>query len=135
MTFHPCGVVMDMVRSCYRTTFNFGNGVVAEGQWFFTAPGAAFFPGLNRFGSLNWLPGPIPDDGVGEVLGAPRPWANGSYPVVPNGTAPDGPLEDFTTGNNPASPPLTLNPNGIPLTCVPDPGGEYDSSYAPAFNT
>lgn len=124
-----------MLRSCYKTTFNFGNGVVAEGQWYFCDERAAFFPGLSRFGSLNWLPEPLPDDGVGEVLGAPRTWCNGSYPVVPKGTAPDGPLEDFQTGNNPLHPPLALNANGIPLGCVPVPGAAYDAGYARAYDT
>lgn len=126
---------MDILRSCYRTTMNLGNGVATEVQWYWCDPAATAFPGLTRFGSLNWLPEPIPDSGVGEVLGARRTWCNGSYPVVPKGQAPDGPLEDFQTGNNPAHPLLTLDASGIPLECVPDPGGEYDAAYSRAYNT
>lgn len=126
---------MDRIRSCYSTLCNFGAGQVGEITWFWAHPKAKIFPGLHRFGSLNWLPAAIPDAGPGEILGAPRVWRNGSSPVVPLGQEPDGPVEDALTGNNPDHPYLTLNADGIPATCVPDPGGEYDSSYSPDFNT
>lgn len=113
---------------------NFGDGSSGEVQWFFAAPGAKPFPGLHRFGSLNWLPEDIADDGPGEVLGAARPWANGSYPVVPEGQEPDGPLEDFRIGCDfERHPTLELNDVGIPVACVPRLGA-YSIAYDDAFD-
>jgi hypothetical protein len=87
-------------------------------QWFFTDPNAIVFPGLNRTGSLNWLPAKIPDDGIGEVLGAKRTWVNGAYPTMPLGKAWSGDEADFLNGGNPDNPNLVLNQWGVPVACA-----------------
>lgn len=104
--------------------------MIADIQWLEAKDDAITFPGMMRFGSLVWLPEKTPDDGVGEILGEPRIWTDGSYPMVPDGSHFDGSPEMFQTGNNfDASPPLELNSVGIPKDCRPG-RGAYEDGYA-----
>lgn len=49
-------------------------------RWFFAEENAKLFPGHTVFGSGNWASDKLSWPGPGEVLGAPRPWRDGSYP-------------------------------------------------------
>lgn len=76
----PCGYVMDLVRSTYRTLAQLGDGqdsrVILD--WHRADPGAPTFPIPHLYGSLNWVGNePVVGD-VGEVVGAPRLWTEGA---------------------------------------------------------
>jgi hypothetical protein len=78
----PCSTFVSLVRSCYRTTMNFFTDVGSvplSVTWYFTDPGAKWCGLPNVFNSRNWYltdADKWPD--LGEVQGAPRPWADGS---------------------------------------------------------
>lgn len=113
-------MAMDMLRSCYTTTMVVGvDGQQAPVQWFFCDPRAKVFPHMSRYGSLNWLPSPIPFTGPGEVLGAPRPWANGSYSTIPLGQSYLGLRRQFLHGWRNEDPTFDVQPDMIPVSCSP----------------
>lgn len=81
---HPCGSVVDCVRSCYTTTIRFAAGGDPQPiRWFFTPPNAPLLGIPTVFDSRNWsefrATGTWPDP-VGEVSGAGRTWSNGDTP-------------------------------------------------------
>jgi len=75
-------MAVDFLRSCYATQMKFftDSDTYVAVRWYFCAPGAKNFPGYTRFGSGNWASDKLDWPGVGEVLGSPRPWVDGSPP-------------------------------------------------------
>lgn len=127
--FNPGGMVMDLVRSCYSTDMRFFPNrpdIVTRVRWFFTLPGAKDFPGHTRFGSGIWTDDKQNWPGLGEVLGAPRPWNNGQAPLGYTGEFFLGNLEDFVSGTPwPKFAPLALLRNKVPVLAKPMPGGVF----------
>jgi hypothetical protein len=79
-------MIVDMLRSCYSTEMSFfvDDPITIPVQWYFCDEDALPFPGYNRFGSGNWASSRDSWPGIGEVLGAPRPWNNGLMPRLLN---------------------------------------------------
>jgi hypothetical protein len=102
--------VADFVRSCYRTKMvTDASGVQRTVDWFFASPGAPFLP-RHVFGSLNWSKPDYGSGTPGEVIGATRPWRDGSPPAyfLPDATFPRlGSDADFAGG---AGGPLSAPP-------------------------
>jgi len=87
-------------------------------QWFFTEPGAKVFPGHHVFASGNWASSRDGWNGPGEVLGAARPWRNGSNLGNMNGKKHCGPIEWFQEGAPANAPNLALLADGFPECCT-----------------
>ena len=115
---NPCGMVMDVLRSCYSTQMQFSTGGPNVGvEWYWCPPGAKLFSSRHHFASLNWDKGN--DNGihtVGEVPGAARTWRNGSIPGPYPGDHPAGPLANFTSGCS-GVPDLPWS-GGMPTACA-----------------
>lgn len=90
---------MDMLRSCYNTTFHLRkdllDGYIVE--WYFARPGAITLPGPHTYGSLNWTDTDV-DPGPGEIYQDPRSWVPGVPPTSSPGTEWKGSLRDFADG-------------------------------------
>lgn len=105
MPINPCGMVVDMLRSCYSTMVKFfvDSDLEIPVQWYFCDEHALPYPGHTLFGSGNWASSRDDWPGPGEVLGAPRPWNNGLMPRNLNDTIRQNPdatateLVDFIT--------------------------------------
>ena len=79
---------MDYLRSCYSTDMRFSDGGSSTNvKWFFAPTGALWFTDRHRFASLNYWKGDwdASDTTAGEVVGAPRPWRDGSLPAAYDG--------------------------------------------------
>jgi hypothetical protein len=126
---NPCGMGMDVLRSCYRTEMIFQEGgTPIRVRWFFCEPGAEVFPGRHLFSSLNYEWPYIWGENPGEVRGANRPWRNGSVPPFDGSTGDGfdgkkfaGPLLAFQEGASPSDPPIGGNPRGLCAGCAPIP--------------
>jgi len=78
-------MVVDLIRSCYTVPMCFRDGDPAVPvKWFFTAPEAKYFPGLNSFYSRNWEDESEKFDEIGEQPGNRR-WNNGQRPALATG--------------------------------------------------
>lgn len=121
---------MDVARSCYTTAMRFWpEQPVQAVKWYFCDPAAQPFPTSHRFGSLNYLSPPTPDSGVGEVIGYPRPWRNGSRPPDADGAGHFcGQLEWFQNGAPKDAPRLQRRVDGLAVCCTPGVkrGGDVD---------
>lgn len=119
LPFNPCGMVMDTIRSAYRTKIRpfRDSDEEVEIRWFFAAPEAKDFPGEHRFTSGNWELDKPSWNGPGEVKGASRPWSNGERPPQLNGQHFCGKLEDFQRGALSTAAPLKNAQRGVSLCC------------------
>lgn len=118
---------MDVLRSCYTSTWRFPGGYEVPGRFYFN-DGAEPYPHLHYFGSANWHRG----DGTewpayGEIDQAARPWHNGSFAPPPPPAQPAIPPEDQLGGDDqvqgvvPAGPATWELVQGVPLPCYPPP--------------
>ncbi len=101
MGINPCGCVVDVLRSCYRSQMNFFSDctVPTTVRWYFTEPGAAAMPFPTAFASSNWenewsWNGPI---GENQQLYT-HAWSNGHTPRSVNGQRPCGTADQFANG-------------------------------------
>lgn len=134
--FCPCGAGVDYLRSCYSTQFRFFSDrldVLSDVAWYFCEPGAKPLPFPTIFGSNQWCnfqkePTPI----LGEVIGAPRPWRDGSPPPLALTGLPCGTAADFAAGN-PSPPLVPIVPVvwGVPPCCTI--GGAVDCEILPVM--
>lgn len=124
MPIHPCGSVVDAVRSCYRTKMRFSPDTdLVEVRWYLSPAGAPFLPRPTCFNSLNWATDGERDSDTGlagEVPGEPRPWSNGNTAGISRmgfkGSA--GPDDYWLNGApSPVWLPLELTSEGIPVAC------------------
>jgi hypothetical protein len=100
--------------------------VTTRVRWYFTLPGARFFPVPTSFGSRNWFPTKTNWPLIGEVEGATRQWVNGQPPAVYPGNMFVGPLQYFRGGvPGPAggAPPRLVNL--LPVVLKQEPGGFF----------
>jgi hypothetical protein len=102
---------VDLLRSCYTTSARLfrNSDVETPIRWFFCDPGAELLPFPSCINSRNWgddrtnyprgkrFP-PAADVVPGEVLGAPRPWRNGSNFAFLPGEHWQGDPEEFLRG-------------------------------------
>jgi hypothetical protein len=112
-----------MLRSCYSTDCQwFQDGGTGTISWYFVPDGTPALPVPTAFYSHNWDTDPKGWEGVGEVVGAPRPWRNGSY--LGNALASGhfcGTDQQWAEGDpSPPVLPTPLNEAGTPLCCNAD---------------
>lgn len=114
---------MDLVRSCYTTTMRFfrDDPLEIKVRWFFADEEADVFPHHHLFGSGNWASDRFNWPGPGEVLDAPRPWADGAAPDGLIGDHFCGPLVSYIEGDVYPGRPLNGLPDGRCACCVPLP--------------
>lgn len=108
----PGGLAVSVLRSCYSTKARLFQGDPTETDitWYFVPEDRPFLPFPTFLDSRNWddertdwpqgKDKPPGGDGteLGEVLGAARPWRNGSDPIHYPGTHPLGTAEQFANG-------------------------------------
>lgn len=76
----PGGRVADYLRSCYSTQMVMqADGTSYPVDWYWADPGAPFLAKQNG-ASIQWEKPHYGSGVVGEVVGAPRPWRDGSVP-------------------------------------------------------
>lgn len=139
----PCGLAVSSIRSCYDTVMRFdpNSDVETPVSWYFVPEDTPYIPYMTPFRSWNnvpeWLKG---SDHLGEVLGAPRTWRDGSEPIpTRNELPPCGTADQWYNGVvMPPVPPTPVNVYGGPACCpLPDspflhlgcvncPGGAWD---------
>lgn len=113
-------MIVDLVRSCYTTKVKAFTDCDFETEiyWYFCEPGAKPFPEMHRFASLNNASQNLIDTRPGEVLGAPRPWRDGSAPRFALGDHFCGPLEYFVHGQKVTAPPLERTRQDVADCCI-----------------
>jgi hypothetical protein len=103
---------VDLLRSCYSTDVRFSrtDPTPTRVVWYFVPDDRPFLPFASKFASRNWDDAATdypagktnPPDGdlttLGEIIGAPRPWRDGSDPIHYPGTHPLGTPEQYTNG-------------------------------------
>jgi hypothetical protein len=76
-----CGKFVSLIRSCYSTKMRFFKDdefLELPVRWYFTDPAAEWVGFENVFNSRNWYLTDVEEwPTMGEVQGAPRPWADG----------------------------------------------------------
>jgi len=73
-----------MVRSCYKSRWNFPGHPDVPGRFFFAPPDAKFYQDWNYFGSRNWHEGDgTPWPVYGERESVKQGWDAGGFPVRP----------------------------------------------------
>lgn len=114
-------MIVDYLRSCYETDCQFGPNDSTKGKirWVWAEPNAQLFPLFTPFTSLNWLDKNYnpPAPPLGEILGAPRPWRDGSGFAL-SGDHYCGDIDWWKNGLPlplPPSPPLV---DGVPVCCT-----------------
>lgn len=112
-------MVMDLLRSCYTTEMRFfnDNPLAIKVQWYFARPLAMPFPEPHLFGSGNWASDRFFWPGPGEVLGAARPYSDGSIGNWFEGQRFAGPLKGFTEGTEYPGVPLNASETGGCCAC------------------
>jgi hypothetical protein len=104
----PCGRVVDLLRSCYSTRMRFGTDPLQSTKitWYFCEDGAENLGIPTPFNSRNYAEkGTWPE--LGEVEGARRDWADGSFPIpVPGTSGPCGDPAVWEFGYQGTIPPL-----------------------------
>ncbi len=103
--------MVDFLRSCYTTDM----AVTVDGKrntvdWYWV-PETAPLMIRSRFGSLNWTKPRYGEGLVGEVIGARRPWRDGSLPVQVNKVNPENStlgLSDWYLNGAPADWPFIM---------------------------
>lgn len=112
---------MAYLRSCYSTQARFFNDSADTSQiiWYWAAEGAQGFPGRHTFAPLS-ISGGSPYGGgvVGEQVGSPRPWRDGSIPMAPPSGIIDGQARQFYLGQSTADPGIERTAFGIPINCA-----------------
>jgi hypothetical protein len=118
---NPCGMGMDLLRSCYSTKMRFflDSDVEVPVRWFFCDDKAKIFPAHHLFGSGNWAKEKTGWPGPGEVEGEPRPWSPGAIVAGFKGQHFCGPLAGFTEGTNFPGIPLHADKDGNCACCTP----------------
>jgi hypothetical protein len=141
-----CGYSVDVIRSCYESKWNFPAVGNVRGYYYFSAPGAPFYPGWSFFGSRNWHKG----DGTswpefGELENTKQKWRDGSFGTtrpdyVTIGTAAQIDGDDARQPPAPAGSlfgvPYGCWPRGVPFP-GPGQGGEelgQESTESGAFS-
>ncbi len=108
MPMSPCGMAVDMLRSCYRTRMRVTkeSTQLASVRWFFCAPDAKPLPFMTPFSSTNWSTEQCFDDGPGEQPGEPKIYDKGERNPAYTGQHYCGTEQDFQGGNEPSGPVL-----------------------------
>lgn len=114
-------MVVDFLRSCYSTKMYFfldQPDLETRVRWYWAPEGAKVLPFPTRFGSGNWASQRDNWPGLGEVLGAPRPWNNGEVLAGADGIQPCGTADQFLNGTTVPDPPYPREPNGLASCCL-----------------
>jgi hypothetical protein len=133
VSFSPCGMAMDVLRSAKRAKMRFDPNrpdLLTDVEWFFCQPGAKVFPGPHRFANSVWdSEHTQADQSLGETWQEFYPWANGVAPAVATGQDFCGDLTKFQNGVDLVNDPLVdRDAFGLPTCC----GGTflpYDADY------
>jgi hypothetical protein len=117
---------MDLLRSCYKTKMRFYRDDptrLTKVRWFWSPPGAGWYPHRHNFSSLNYTDNPPPAGSLGEIYGAGRPWYSGMVPGHYLGDHFCGTPDQFENGALSTDDPLPVDRNGEPLCCANEIGG------------
>lgn len=78
----PMGLMVDRLRSCYRSLWNLEQYEAVKGQYYFVPEGTPPWPEPHFWTSANWTDGnPIEAPENGEVRGIQRYWVDGAVPT------------------------------------------------------
>jgi len=100
-------------------------GPEVDVEWYFCPPGAQIFPDRHQFASLNWWKGDwdASDTSIGEVVGAPRLWSDGSLPAPYDGGRIAGTSSWFTSGCSGHPALVWAGDPAMPVQCMLTPPG------------
>ena len=118
--FHPCGMVMDILRRGYKTWMVEWNSDATQFpiRWFRSDPKAQVFPGLSAFCSSNWDPWWVGNE-LGEQWPRNRSYDKGANPLGYAGLNYCGPEYAFQIGGfHGITPPITTLANGYSPCCL-----------------
>jgi hypothetical protein len=113
-------MAVEYLRSCYSTKARFyaGDSTQDDIEWYFVEDDTPFIPNPFAVTSLNWAKGDWTDDGgVGEVVGAPRPWSSGARMINADASAYCGSAEDWQGLGTRPTDPVQLDMFGQPSCC------------------
>jgi len=121
MPMHPCGRMVDRLRTCYQTAmrpFRHDIGVTVPVKWYFVPEGRPAVPFEHPFASRNWeLDSEYPTL-LGEIY--ERTHYAGRAPIDLNGVGLCGSREAWENGAGPAESIKPINPTtGQPCCCGP----------------
>jgi len=115
---------MSALRSCYETEARFYNDDSKTNRirWYWAAPDAPLFQGRHTFAPLSLSNGTDGKAGiVGEQMGSPRSWRDGSIPMAPPSGILDGTALNFYAGQSTSDPGVSRTIFGIPTGCAGEP--------------
>lgn len=120
MIWDSCGVVLEFLRSCYKTKAKiFKNS--DEPTWityYFAPEGASIYEGESWLRSNNWVTSPDQHTGLGEIHGEPKIYRKGKLPALIFGVNPCLDPFDLKDGfDATVYRQLSIDGNGIPLCC------------------
>lgn len=132
VSFSPCGMAMDVLRSCYPARMRFDEtrpDLWTDIEWFWCLPGAKVFPGYHRFASTHYDSQLTQtDQSLGEEEQDFPPWRRGDPPAIATGQQYCGDIKKFQHGVNLTHGPYVMrDSSGLPVCCggVPDPGWRF----------
>lgn len=124
--YGPCGHAVDIARRPYTTACRFfrDSDRVSTIRWVQVPDDAPALPYVSAICNRELEQRPWPDDGVGEVEGAPRVFQNRRTIPGLNGNAPCGTRQDFEQGGAylPDLPPAPYDAQGFLACCRLPPG-------------
>jgi hypothetical protein len=128
-SFDPCGMIVDLVRSCYRSQMLFdpNSNLTTPVVWYPCAAGAKPLPFPTAFCSSIWYTGAeLLNTVLGEIP-TTRKYARMQF-GIPASEKPCGTPEQFLEGEPvpPPPPPPTEGPGGIVLGGEVGPQGKLD---------
>lgn len=123
----PCGLPVDLLRSCYSTVAKLVNGSdrLSTITWYFVDDSLPWFPDPTAVNSLNWVDRKDrvvgPSLAIGEQAAVPRPWYNGATLMPHPGSLPTycGCTEWFLNGSVLLDSPRFRYATGEIGCCVP----------------
>ena len=119
--FDPCGMIVDLVRSCYEVNMGFFSNrpdLQCRVRWYFADAGAVTLPFPTRFGSGNWATDKFGWTGPGEQLPRDRRWRNGANVPFYAGQFPCGTADQFFNGTTYPPAPFWRQADGTPYCCA-----------------
>jgi hypothetical protein len=129
--FDPNGMVMDLLRSCYRRPIRYVAGdvsITSPATWFFAKETALPFPGPHSFGSQNWDSDHPFDPAIGEKGSSKGTYYNGRPLNRSDGRNFAGPKGFFLAGcDTPAN--LPRGTDATPLICLERPLGKMAGGF------
>lgn len=114
--------------------FDNARTVAGEVDWFFSPPGAEFFPFPIIYTSETWDPVHWFCEGAGEDYATGSSYLPGTMPFPFKGKSFCGPEDWWRNGCPSNAPPVTRLLNGLPTCCLGNVHGAYSIAHSPSWD-